>query len=185
MKIKENPVIKGIFEISLESFTDSRGYLMRTFDESIFRESGIPVQWVQENQSFNIKKNTLRGLHFLNKPHTDGKLIRCTRGEIYDVAVDLRKHSPTFGQWTAYVLTESEPRWIYLPKGFAHGYCCLTSNAEIQYKHDSMYVKESDSGIRWDDPGLGIQWPCNQPIVSEKDQKLQFFNDFVTQHGGL
>ncbi len=162
-----------------------RGYLMRTFDESLFRESNIPTHWVQENQSFNINKHTLRGLHFLNHPHTDGKLIRCTRGEIYDVAVDLRHQSPTFGKWVAYLLIESEPRWIYLPKGLAHGYCCLTAKAEIQYKHDRMYVKEADSGIRWDDPDLGIQWPCAHPIVSEKDNKLQTFKEFVNKHGGL
>ncbi|NVO21382.1 MAG: dTDP-4-dehydrorhamnose 3,5-epimerase [Bacteroidetes bacterium] len=185
MQVKENPQIKGIIEITLEPYSDQRGFLMRTFDKEIFQQAKLPSEWVQENHSMNVEKNTIRGLHFLQSPWTDGKLIRCTRGQLYDVAVDLRKGSPTLGKWVAFILTEEEPRWIYLPKGFAHGYCSLTPHAEIHYKHDSYYNKSADSGIRWNDPEVGIVWPCKKPLVSDKDNQLQSLNEFITKHGGL
>ena len=185
MFVKENPSIKGILEIVLEPYSDARGFLMRTFDEQLFREANLPTDWVQENHSLNLQKNTIRGLHFLMPPNTDGKLLRCTRGTIFDVAVDLRKDSPTLGKWIAFILNEDDYRWIYLPRGFAHGYCSLSQRAEIQYKHDSFYRKEADSGICWNDPVIGIEWPCKKPVISEKDSKLQNYNEFITNHGGL
>jgi dTDP-4-dehydrorhamnose 3,5-epimerase len=185
MRIQENKSLSGVMEILMEPFSDQRGFLMRIFDENIFREFNIPIYWVQENLSMNLHKNTIRGLHFLLRPHTDGKLLRCTKGEIYDVIVDLRKDSPTLGKWDSYYLREDDYRWIYIPKGFAHGYCSITDHSEIIYKHDSYYQKEADCGIRWNDPEIGITWPCNKPLISEKDQKLQSFNEFISTIGGI
>ncbi|MBK7215222.1 MAG: dTDP-4-dehydrorhamnose 3,5-epimerase [Bacteroidales bacterium] len=185
MLVKENPLIKGLLEIELTAFSDERGFLMRTFDDQLFAEMGLPTHWEQENHSQNIKEDTLRGLHFLLPPYSDGKLIRCIRGQIYDVAVDLRKGSPTIGKWVAYILSEEDHRYLYLPKGFAHGYFCLQPNSEILYKHDSRYKKEADCGIRWNDEDLEIQWPGSNPLVSEKDRNLQTFQEFITTTGGL
>lgn len=185
MRVQENKLLQGVKEIIMEPFSDQRGFLMRIFDENIFREMDIPSHWVQENHSMNLQKNIIRGLHFLLPPHTDAKLLRCTRGEIYDVVIDLRADSPTFGKWDSYILSEDKYQWIYIPKGFAHGYCCITDRSEIIYKHDSCYFKEADCGIRWNDPDLGISWPCKNPLVSEKDQALLSFDEFIKTIGGL
>ena len=172
-------------EIIMEPFADQRGFFMRIFDERSFSELKIPSRWVQENHSMNLIKNTIRGLHFLLHPHTDAKLVRCLRGKIYDVIVDLRKKSPTFGEWDSYHLKEDDFRWIYIPKGFAHGYCCMSDRSEIIYKHDSYYQKEADCGIVWNDPQIDIAWPCEHPVISEKDQNLQSFNEFISTIGGI
>jgi dTDP-4-dehydrorhamnose 3,5-epimerase len=172
-------------EIEMNALQDERGFLIRIFDEQIFTDANLPHHWVQENHSMNRQKNIVRGLHFLLPPHSDGKLIRCIRGEIYDVAVDLRTGSPTFGKWVAYIMNEDDGRWLYYPKGFAHGYCTLSTRSEIIYKHDSYYRKEADSGIRWNDTDLNITWPCKNPMVSAKDSHLQTLEEFIGKTGGL
>jgi dTDP-4-dehydrorhamnose 3,5-epimerase len=185
MKLKENKRFRGIFEVELSPFADHRGYHMRTFDEQLFLDFGIPVHWEQENHSMNIIKGTVRGLHFILPPHTDAKLIRCIRGKVFDVFVDLRKGSPTQGEWEAILLSEDEFRWIFIPKGFAHGFCSLTDRSELLYKHDVAYRKDFECGIRWDDPVINISWPCSGPVVSEKDKSLMSYSEFITKYGGL
>lgn len=184
MIVNKKP-LDGVYEVELSPIFDQRGSFMRTYDERIFRQNNIPVSWVQENHSKNLLKNTVRGLHFILPPHTDGKLIRCIRGRVFDVFVDLRKASATFGKWHSVLLTEDNHKWLFLPKGIAHGFCTLEDNSELLYKHDTYYQKESDSGILWNDVNLNIEWPIKNPIISEKDTKLMSFNDFLQNVGGL
>ena len=170
--------IKGVYEIESTPFVDERGFFMRTYDSNFFKAKNINTNWVQENHSLNLSKNTIRGLHFIRNPHTDGKLIRCIKGRVYDVFVDLRKNSPTFGKWDHVTLDEKKHQLLYLPKGMAHGFCTLTNNTEILYKHDTFYHSEFDSGIKWDDNDLDIKWPTTNPIISEKDENLMTFEKF-------
>ena len=177
--------IKGVFEIENKAIEDSRGFFMRTYDNKLFNQININTKWVQENHSKSVLKNTLRGLHFILPPHTDGKLIRCIRGKIFDVFVDLRKGSPSYGKWDSVLLSEEEHTLLYLPRGVAHGFCTLTDNCEILYKHDTHYQKDFDFGIIWNDKDLGIKWPVENPIISEKDQGLITFKEFTNKYGGL
>lgn len=184
MKVRELE-IKGVYEILLEPFKDERGAFMRTFDVEKFESMNLPSLWVQENYSLNNQKGVLRGLHFIFPPYSDGKLIRCTKGRIWDVAVDLRKNSDTIGKHLVTDLSEDDHKWIYIPKGFAHGFCTLTEKSAMIYKHDTFYYKHADSGIRWDDPDINIKWPVENPIISEKDKRLMSFSEFLQKHQGL
>jgi dTDP-4-dehydrorhamnose 3,5-epimerase len=184
MQIKELS-LKGILEITLSPFEDERGCFMRLYDQQMFRQFNIPENWVQENLSINTKKGILRGLHFILPPHTDGKLIRCSRGRIWDVVVDLRKDSNTLGRYLSVELCEEVFKWIYIPKGFAHGFYSLTDYSEITYKHDTFYEKSFDCGIHWADTELNIDWPEQHPLISKKDQNLMSFTDFKAAYGGL
>ena len=175
----------GVFEIILEPYVDERGVFVRAFDNKILIENGIDRDWVQENHSISYKSNTLRGLHFILPPHTDGKLIRCIRGKVYDVFIDLRKDSQTLGQWSSIILSDDEFKFIYLPRGFAHGFCTLIDHTEILYKHDASYNKDFDCGIKWDDPKLNITWPVANPIISNKDAHLMNYTEFISKYGGL
>jgi dTDP-4-dehydrorhamnose 3,5-epimerase len=184
MEFRELNLI-GVFEITLNPLMDERGFFMRTYDREIFRQMGIPTEWVQENHSRNRIKYTLRGLHFLMAPGTDAKLIRCIRGRLWDVFVDLRRESMTFGSWKAITLNGEDNKWLFLPKGFAHGYCTLEDNTEIIYRHDTPYSKDLDSGIVWNDSDLNISWPVDNPLISEKDKLLGTFRGFNNYYGGL
>jgi len=184
MQIKE-ALLKGVYEFHLSPFEDHRGFFMRTYDLSILIEYGLNREWVQENHSSSVQKGTLRGLHFLLPPHTDAKLIRCIRGEIYDVLVDIRKNSPTFGKWESFILSEKNKKCLFIPRGFAHGFCTLTADCDLLYKHDNYYNKSFDSGIRWDDEDLAINWPIKDPILSERDMNLMFFKDFNIKYSGI
>lgn len=177
--------IKGVLEIYLEPLTDNRGFFMRTFDEKVFREHEICNTWVQENHSSNLVQGTVRGLHFLLPPFTDSKLVRCIRGRVSDVFVDLRRGSCTFGDWESAELSENDHKWLFLPKGIAHGFCTLADNTELLYKHDTFYNKDYDSGIIWNDAELRIEWPVKIPVLSEKDSNLMSFNYFKKHFGGL
>ena len=177
--------LKGLFEIQLNAFEDHRGFFMRTYDSSIYIKLGLNREWVQENHSSSLQKGTLRGLHFQLNPHTDAKLIRCVRGEIFDVVVDIRKSSPTFGQWEAIILSEKNKKELFIPRGFAHGFCTLTDHCDILYKHDNYYNKECDSGIRWNDEKIVIEWPVAEPILSDRDTNLQSFEEFIKNYEGL
>lgn len=177
--------IKGVYVIELKPIEDHRGFFMRTYDSSVFIKLGLNREWVQESQSSSMKKGTIRGLHFQWAPHTDAKLIRCIKGEIFDVVVDIRKGSPTFGKWVSVILSEKNKKGIFIPRGFAHGFCTLTDNCDIVYKTDNYYNKEYDSGIYWNDPSIGIEWPESNPILSEKDANLIGFNEFAELHKGL
>jgi len=173
--------IEGVFEIQIELIIDERGYFTRIFDTKIFSEYGLQTNWVQENHSYSINKNTIRGLHFQFPPFAETKLIRVIKGEIYDVFVDLRKDSSTFGKCGSIVLSENNNKMVYIPKGFAHGYCTLTDNCEVLYKVDNYYSPHNESGIIWNDKDLDIKFPIksNNTIVSSKDSRLMRLKTFI------
>jgi dTDP-4-dehydrorhamnose 3,5-epimerase len=170
--------LAGSFEIRLTPRSDGRGYFMRTYERQVFLANGLQTDWVQENQSLSVRLHTIRGLHFLLPPHTETKLVRVVKGKILDVFVDLRKDSETFGQWDSIELSEDNHRAVYIPKGFAHGFCTLTEQAIVQYKVDREYVAEADAGIRWNDPQIGIHWNVQNPILSERDKNLPILSAF-------
>lgn len=165
--------IPGLFIIEPRVFSDERGFFMESYKASDFSAAGIPDVFVQDNQSCS-SKGVLRGLHFQSAPHTQSKLVRVIKGSVWDVAVDLRKDSPTFGKWTAVILSEKNRRMFYMPAGFAHGFLSLEDNTEFLYKCGAEYDAGSDGGIRYDDPDINIKWPDigMQPLVSDKDKKL-------------
>ncbi|MCL4126252.1 UNVERIFIED_CONTAM: hypothetical protein GTU68_057098 [Idotea baltica] len=158
---------------------------MRTFDENIFEEKGLKRDWVQENHSKSAKKNIIRGLHFQMPPHSETKMVRCIRGAVLDVFVDLRKDSDTFGQWDAIELSEDNKQMIFIPRGFAHGFCTLTDISEVVYKVDNYYTPEAEIGLLFSDPDVNINWPTNEPILSDKDQKNLTFKEFVQEYSSL
>lgn len=184
MLIKERK-IKGVFEVQLEPHEDRRGFFIRVYDDKIFKEHMIHRNWVQENHSLSVEKGVIRGMHFQFPPHMETKLVRVIRGQIYDVFVDLRKDSSTFGQWGSVKLSADNKKMIYIPRGFAHGFCTLTKNCEVIYKVDNYYTPDKEGGIRWNDPDLGIDWPINNPILSEKDSQLKSFTEFIKIYEGL
>ncbi|PWI56771.1 dTDP-4-dehydrorhamnose 3,5-epimerase [Sulfoacidibacillus thermotolerans] len=150
---------------------DARGFFMESFKAQDFVEWGLQVQFVQDNHSLSQAPGTLRGLHYQLAPKAQTKLVRVLTGAIYDVVVDLRKASPTFGQWAGFLLSAHNFRQLLVPKGFAHGFCTLVPNTEVFYKVDESYSPAHDRGILWNDPDVGIEWPVSQPILSEKDQR--------------
>jgi len=175
----------GIFEIILEPHYDSRGFFMRTFDKLYFQDHRIAHDWVHENHSCSDKPGIIRGLHFQFPPYSETKLIRCIRGVILDVFLDLRKNSPTFGEWKSLELSEDNKKMILIPRGFAHGFCTLSEKSEVIYKVDNVYSPDYEAGILWNDPQLKIPWPTSCPIVSEKDSHNLTFSDFVEKFHGL
>jgi len=185
MKITERK-LAGTYEIDLDPRTDERGFFMRTFDSNIFSENDINRTWVQENHSRSEKKGVLRGLHFQLPPFSETKLVRCINGVIYDVFVDLRKNSRTFGQWDSIELTAENKKMIFIPRGFAHGFCTLTDVSEVIYKVDNFYSPDHERGLMWNDLRIGISWPLSTgPILSKKDELNLSFEDFVNNIGSI
>jgi dTDP-4-dehydrorhamnose 3,5-epimerase len=170
--------LRGAFVIEPERIEDERGFFARTFCEDEFNAHGLEGRFVQCSVSFNRHKGTLRGLHYQAQPHEEAKIVRCTRGAIFDVAVDLRPSSSTFGRWTSAELTADNGCALYLPKGFAHGFQTLSNDAEVYYEISARYLSESARGIRWDDPELSIGWPVPIPILSVRDRQLSTLRDF-------
>lgn len=171
--------LEGVYIIEPTVFGDNRGYFMESYAKRDFEEAGLTMNFVQDNES-KSKKGVLRGLHFQTK-HTQGKLVRVVEGEVFDVAVDLREGSPTFGKWTGVTLTAENKRQFYVPEGFAHGFLVLSETATFQYKCTDYYAPEYDGGVLWNDPELGIEWPLEgieEVLLSEKDQKQQSFRAF-------
>lgn len=164
--------ISGVFLIEPERHEDERGWFSRSFCAEEFAEMGLETNFVQCSASFNERSGTLRGLHYQSVPHAEIKLVRCVRGAIFDVAVDIRPESDTFGQWIAAELSSANGSMFYIPKGCAHGFQTLTANTEIFYQISTPYRAEHSAGIRWNDPGLGIDWPISTPILSERDNEL-------------
>lgn len=166
--------IPGVVIIEPDIHGDHRGYFMEIYSTSNFHELGIDNVFVQDNMSFTAKKGTLRGLHFQNDPMAQAKLVSCTKGTVIDVAVDIRKGSPTYKQWVAVELSEENKKMFFIPRGFAHGFLTLTDNVEFRYKVDNLYSKEHDRGIRYDDPSVNVDWGglLNgiEPILSDKDK---------------
>lgn len=171
-------LLKGAFLIKPKVFHDERGFFLEFWNEKVFAENGIAAKFVQDNHSMSVKKGILRGLHFQLPPFEQAKLLRVTRGKIFDVIVDLRKKSKTYGKWESFEISAENFEMIFVPRGFAHGFVTLEDNTEVIYKVDNIYTPEFDSGIIWNDPILNIDWPIKDPILSEKDSKLQFFKDF-------
>lgn len=169
MKFQETK-IKGLYVIEPEFRTDDRGYFARFFCKEEFAKIGLQFEVVQANRSSNNKKGTLRGMHFQTPPKSEDKIIQCFKGAIWDVAVDLREGSPTYGQWAAQELSEDNKKMFFVPKGFAHGFQSLTDNSETMYFVSEFYSPKNDSGVRWDDPAFNIQWPIKNPFLSEKDR---------------
>jgi dTDP-4-dehydrorhamnose 3,5-epimerase len=162
--------LKGAFIIDLEPANDERGMFARAWCQREFEEQGLKVTWVQNNISTNRKKGTVRGMHYQVHPHEEVKLVRCTKGSIYDVIVDLRRDSPTFRQYTAVILSAENRRALYIPQGVAHGFQTLSDDSELFYHMSAFYEAGSARGFRWDDPSVGITWPEPVTVISEKDR---------------
>lgn len=164
--------IKDLYIIEPKVFGDNRGYFMESYNKKAFEEAGLTMKFVQDNES-KSKKGVLRGMHFQTK-HTQGKLVRVTEGAVYDVAVDLRKGSPTFGMWEGVLLTSENKKQFYVPEGFAHGFLVVSETATFHYKCTDFYAPEYDSGLLWNDQEVGIEWPLEgieEILLSEKDKK--------------
>ncbi|MFZ5862156.1 MAG: dTDP-4-dehydrorhamnose 3,5-epimerase [Nitrospirota bacterium] len=170
MIVKETP-LAGLLVIEPRVFRDDRGFFWETHHARRYAEAGIADPFVQDNASRSTK-GTLRGLHYqLKRPQ--GKLVWVIRGEVFDVAVDIRKNSPTFGKWHGERLSGDEPKQLYIPPGFAHGFCVLSESADFMYKCTNLYAPDDERGILWNDPDIGIEWPLVEPRLSDKDQRFQ------------
>lgn len=155
--------------IEPRAFADDRGWFMETYKRSEFKANGIPVTFDQDNHSRSTKRGVMRGLHYQKDPFAQGKLVRCIVGEIFDVAVDIRRGSPSYGCWVAAVLTAENRKALWIPPGFAHGFVTLTDVADVSYKTTNEYSAAHDRGIRWNDPEIAIEWPIAEPCLSKKD----------------
>ena len=167
--------LEGVLVIEPSVFEDKRGFFMETYQQKKYRESGIDRDFVQDNLSYSVRR-MLRGLHY-QFPHAQAKLVQVITGEIYDVAVDIRRGSPTFGEWIGVHLSDKNKRQIYVPEGFAHGFCVLSETALFMYKCSDLYAPDCESGILWSDPDIGIEWPVEKPLLSEKDSRFACLRD--------
>lgn len=168
--------LKGAFIVDIAPNIDKRGFFARSWCVQESVDAGLNTSLVQCNISFNDKKGTLRGMHFQKSPFGEIKLVRCTRGGIYDVIIDIRPESDTFRQWVAVELTQDNYRSLYIPEGFAHGFCTLEDNTEVFYQMSSEYVSKAAAGIRWNDPSIDIEWPEMEYILSQRDMQFPDFN---------
>ncbi|RJG24771.1 dTDP-4-dehydrorhamnose 3,5-epimerase [Paenibacillus thiaminolyticus] len=162
--------LKGLRIIEQDVYRDHRGVFVESYSAAKFSDHQIDYCFVQDNCSLSVKGGVVRGLHYQLNPKAQTKLVYVVSGEIYDVAVDIRKNSPTYGQWVGVILSDTNHKQLLIPKGFAHGYCTLAPNTVVVYKVDEVYSPEHERGIYWNDPALGINWPVKEPILSEKDQ---------------
>lgn len=172
MKFTETE-LKGAYIVELEPIQDERGFFCRSWCQKEFSERGLTSNLVQCNISFNLKKGTLRGMHYQAKPHEEAKLVRCTMGAIYDVIIDIRPESLTFKQWVAVELTPENRKMLYIPEGFAHGFQTLEDNTEVFYQMSEFYHPESARGLRWNDPAFGIKWEIENLTTSSKDKSYK------------
>jgi dTDP-4-dehydrorhamnose 3,5-epimerase len=171
--------LEDAYLIIPQVFEDERGFFLETYSRKEFEQAGIVAEFVQDNHSMSGQKGVLRGLHFQRPPVSQAKLVRVTKGSVYDVIVDLRKNSKTFGRWQGFDLSSGNFNMLFVPKGFAHGFCTLENETEIMYKVDEFYSPQEDSGIAWNDQTLAIDWPVQEPILSEKDKKQQTFDELI------
>ena len=168
--------IKGAYIIDLERMEDERGFFARSFCQEEFSAHGLQTDVAQSNISFNRKKGTLRGMHLQVSPAAEAKLVRCTRGAVHDVIVDLRPEEPTYCEWIAVRMTEDDERALYIPEGIAHGFQALRDGTELFYQMFASYAPPWQRGVRWDDPTFGIEWPIPNPIMSERDRSYPPFD---------
>jgi dTDP-4-dehydrorhamnose 3,5-epimerase len=173
MKFSETK-LKGVFEIDLEPMSDERGFFARSWCRTEFETHGLNPNLAQCNISFNARKGTLRGMHYQEAPYGECKLVRCTRGALYDVAVDLRPESPTFRNWISTILSAGNRRALFIPEGCAHGFQTLEDDTEVFYQMSEFYKPGLGRGVRWDDPAFRIQWPLEVQVVSGRDQGYEF-----------
>lgn len=176
--------LNGVLIIEPNVFGDHRGWFTETYNQESFEKAGLSLNFVQDNHSFSAVKGTLRGLHYQMVPKAQTKLVRCTIGAIFDVAVDIRNESPTYGEWVGVELSAENKKQLLVPKGFAHGFMTITDDVEVQYKVDELYSPENDRGIIWNDPSIGIKWPMDiKPVLSGKDEKAPLLknadNNFI------
>ncbi|GIP28639.1 dTDP-4-dehydrorhamnose 3,5-epimerase [Paenibacillus sp. J23TS9] len=176
LKVTSLP-LKGACLLEPAVHGDNRGFFMESYNEADLKQQGITLQFIQDNQSLSAEPGVIRGLHYQLNPKAQTKVVRVVRGAIYDVIVDVRRSSSTFGQWVGVILSEYNHRQLLVPKGFAHGLCTLVPNTQVLYKVDEYYSPENDRGILWNDPALGIDWPASSPILSDKDQRHPLLKD--------
>jgi dTDP-4-dehydrorhamnose 3,5-epimerase len=171
--------LDGAYVIELERRGDERGFFARTYCEREFAEHGLATRMVQTNTSLSRDRGTLRGMHYQAPPHAEDKLIRCTHGSIYDVIVDIRERSPTFGSWIGVELSDNGYRMLYVPKGFAHGFITLADDVQVSYQVSGFYEPTAERGARYDDAAFGIEWPIEPTVISEKDRAWPSFSERV------
>lgn len=176
MKITKTK-LDGVVIIEPDVFGDNRGFFMESWNKKKMEEAGLFYDFVQDNHSKSTVKGTIRGIHFQKGDKAQAKLVRCIKGVVLDVAVDLRKNSPTFKQWVGVELSAENKKQLLIPRGFGHGFVTLTDDVEFLYKADNYYASEADAGIRWNDPDIGVEWGIGNPILSEKDKKNPFLKD--------
>ena len=176
MKVTETK-LKDVYIVEPQVFGDARGWFTESWSERKLAEAGIKADFVQDNHSYSAQKGTLRGLHYQLNPMCQAKMLRCTRGKIFDVAVDIRKGSPQYGQWVGVELSAENHKQLFIPRGFAHGFITLTDDVEVQYKADNYYAPECDGNIRWDDPEIGVKWPLEPVILSDKDKSAPLLRE--------
>lgn len=179
MKFTETE-IPGVYVVEPQIFGDHRGFFMESWSKRAFENAGLFYDFVQDNHSSSARKGTLRGIHFQRGDKAQAKLVRCVRGTVLDVAVDLRPSSPTYKRWVAVELSAENKRQLLIPRGFGHGFVTLTDEVEFLYKADNPYAAEADGGIRWNDPELAVEWSVETPVLSEKDRASPFLKDAVT-----
>ena len=172
--------LEGVYIVEPRVFGDHRGFFMESYSKEPFAKAGFHYDFVQDNHSASTVKGTLRGIHFQRGNKAQAKLVRCTRGAVLDVAVDLRPNSPTYKKWVGVELSAENKRQLLIPRGFGHAFLTLTDNVEFLYKADNYYAPEADGGIRWNDPEIGVEWGVEQPILSQKDANAPFLKDAVT-----
>jgi len=180
MVIETTP-LAGLLVLRPKVFGDERGFFMETYSRKVFHAAGITEEFMQDNHSRSVR-GTLRGLHFQSHPG-QAKLVRAARGRVWDVAVDIRPASATFGKWHAVELSDEENNMLYIPVGFAHGFCVLSETAEVMYKCSNVYDPVTESGIAWNDPEIGVAWPVKDPIISKRDTGNQSFAQFKAKVG--
>ncbi len=176
MKITKTK-LDGVLIIEPDVFGDNRGFFMESWNKKKMEEAGLFYDFVQDNHSKSTVKGTIRGIHFQKGDKAQAKLVRCIKGVVLDVAVDLRKNSPTFKQWVGVELSAENKKQLLIPRGFGHGFVTLTDDVEFLYKADNYYAPEADAGIRWNDPDIGVEWGIENTILSEKDKKNPFLKD--------
>src|SRR5687768_15352389 len=171
----ERTALPGVVIIEPKVYEDQRGFFMETYKKSEFARGGIGDDFVQENHSRSVA-GTLRGLHLQRPPKAQAKLVRVVEGEIFDVAADIRPESPTYGKWVSVVLSSENRQSIFVPAGYAHGFCVVSPEAQVVYKTTDEYAPELESGVRWDDPLLAIPWPCAEPLLSHRDKQWPYLS---------
>lgn len=167
--------LEGVMLITPKVFADPRGFFLESFNARAFAQAGLPDTFVQDNHSFSTK-NVLRGLHF-QYPTWQGKLVRAVTGAIFDVAVDIRRDSPTYSRWYGVTLSADNKQMLYIPPGYAHGFCVLSDTTDVVYKCTTPYIGAEDGGVAWNDPDIGVQWPISEPLLSDKDAKAPRLRD--------